>query len=149
MSVKLIQADCKVIDVGQRWLRHMGCCNVHTDARFSYTSCTTHDVLTIDYLKPLKKPRSSTLFAAVLVSANTLSNVVRNVCRAAGFAGYFTNHSSRTTAATRLFEANIDEQLIKLKTGHNSDSLRSYKRVNERQLSELSDVIACRQAKRD
>ena len=79
------------------------------------------------YLKPVKKPRGSTWFAAVPVGVNTLSNVVRTVCQAAGSERYFTNHSLRATTATQLFD--VDEQLFMLKT---DDSVRSYKRVKER-----------------
>jgi len=71
------------------------------------------------------------------------------VHRQAGFIGYFTNHSLRATAATRLFAANVDEQLIKLKTGHSSDAVRSYKGVNEKQLSNMTDVICNKMSKQD
>jgi len=57
--------------------------------------------------------------------------------------GYFTNHSLRATAATGLFDANVDEQLIKMKTGHSSDAVRCYKRVSDSKLESLSDVVAC------
>jgi hypothetical protein len=61
--------------------------------------------------------------------------------------GFFSNHSLRATAATRLFSANVDEQLIKLKTGHTSDAVRSYKRVSEQQLSSMTDIIGCKKDK--
>jgi hypothetical protein len=61
----------------------------------------------------------------------------------------FHNHSLRATAATRLFAANVDEQLIKLKTGHSSDAVRSYKRVNEKQLSNMTDVISNKMSKQN
>lgn len=47
------------------------------------------------------------------------------------FQGHYTNHSLRALAATRLYDARIDEQLITEKTGHRSTSVRSYKRMNE------------------
>ena len=99
------------------------------------------------YLKPLTKYTASTWYAAVPVGVNTLGNIVKDLCKAAGFEGYFTNHSLRATAATRLFEAEVDEQLIKLKTGHTSDAVRSYKRPNERQLSTISDIVAGKKLK--
>ena len=52
------------------------------------------------------------------------------------------NYSLRALAATRLFAANVDEQLIKLKTDHTSDAVRSYKRVSDEQLSCMTDVIS-------
>jgi len=45
------------------------------------------------------------------------------------FLGFFSNHSLRATAATRLFDKDIDEQLIMLKTGHKSTAARAYKTV--------------------
>ena len=74
-------------------------------------------------------------------------NAIKNLCHATGFDGYFTNHSLRTTTATCLFEANVDGQLMKLKTGQSSDGVRSYKRVNERQLSTLTNIITGTPAK--
>jgi len=55
----------------------------------------------------------------------------------------------RATAATRSFDADIDEQLIKVKTGHASDAVRSYKRVSEKKLQNLMDVVACKSLKCD
>ena len=56
--------------------------------------------------------------------------------------GYKTNHSLRATAATRLFHAGVDEQLIMEWTGHRSlDGVRSYKRTSEEQQAALSDII--------
>ena len=102
------------------------------------------------YLKPLTKYSECRYwYAAVPVGVNMLGNVVKNLCKAAGFDGYFTNHSLRATAATRLFEADVDEQLIKLKTGHTSDAVRSYKRPNDRQLCTISDIVAGKHCKPD
>jgi len=48
-------------------------------------------------------------------------------------------------SAARLFNVDIiDEQLIKIKTGHASDALLAYyKRVGESKLEKLTDIIAC------
>ena len=66
------------------------------------------------------------------------------ICRKAGFTGFFSNHSLRATAATRLFDKDTDEQLIMLITGHKSTTVRAYKRVSEEKLSYLSDSVACK-----
>lgn len=68
-----------------------------------------------------------------------------DLCKSVGFVGFFSNRSLRATAATRLFAANV--QLIKLKTGHVSDAVRSYKRVNDKQLSAMSDIISSKVVK--
>jgi len=48
-----------------------------------------------------------------------------------GLMTFFTNHSLRTSAATRLYDAGVDEQLIMLQTGHRSTAgVRSYKRTS-------------------
>ena len=93
------------------------------------------------YLKPLEKPKSDIWFSWVALGHNTLSKTVQRLCKEAGIPGYFTNHSLRTTAATRLFDAGIDEQLIMGRTGHHSvDGVRSYKRVTENLKMKTSDV---------
>ena len=50
--------------------------------------------------------------------------------------------SLRVTAATRLFQQGVDEQLIMIRTGHRSiDGVRAYKRVSESQQQALSNVL--------
>ena len=44
--------------------------------------------------------------------------------------GYFTNHSLKHATATRLFDKDVDKQLIQEQTGHNSVAIHSYKRPN-------------------
>lgn len=82
------------------------------------------------YLRP-KKPPTKEWYCRVPTGRHTLCSVVRNICTAAGLTGYRTNHSLRASAATRLFNANVDEQLIKETTGHSSDAVRSYKRTSD------------------
>ena len=74
--------------------------------------------------------------------------MVKEMCSAAGIKGHKTNHSLRATAATRLFHAGIDEQLIMERTGHHSvDGVRSYKRTSQQQVKVLSDVLNLSAAK--
>ena len=49
--------------------------------------------------------------------------------------------SLRATAATRLYDAGVDEQLITEKTGHRSSAVRSYKRTQDAQLVKISEII--------
>ena len=45
--------------------------------------------------------------------------------------GKVTNHSLRATVASRLYECNMDEQLVMECTGHRyTTSVRSYKRTS-------------------
>jgi hypothetical protein len=49
-----------------------------------------------------------------------LATVVSTMCKDGGLHGYRTNHSLRTSAATRLYQAGVDEQLITEVTGSGS-----------------------------
>jgi len=99
------------------------------------------------YLRPLQKAKKDQWFSTVPVGVNTISSAIGRMCSAAGFVGFFSNHSLRATAATRLFDAGVDEQLIKLKTGHSSDAVRNYKRVSDSKLQSVTDVIASKSVK--
>ncbi len=79
---------------------------------------------------------------ALPIGHNVLDNVVKEMCKAAVVTGYKTNHSLRVTAATRLFQAGVDEQLITERTGHRSlDGVRNYKRTSDEQRQTLSDIV--------
>ena len=77
----------------------------------------------------------------VPVGVHTLQQTVKKMCSEAGFEGQFTNHSLRATAATRLYAAGVDEQLIAEKTGHRSSSVRAYKRTSDEQQHRLSEIL--------
>ena len=95
------------------------------------------------YLKPLSKPTGDTWFQARPVG-HILGCVVKRLCASAGLQGHFTNHSLRATAATRLFKAGVDEQLIMQRTGHSTTAgVCSYKRVGEKLCSITSEVLNC------
>ena len=55
--------------------------------------------------------------------------------------GYFTNHSLRHTTVTRLFDKDVDEQLIQEQTGHNSVAVHCYKRPNLHLKEHVSDLL--------
>ena len=62
--------------------------------------------------------------------------------RETGFEGHYTNHSLRVTSAARLFDAEVDEQLIMTRTGHSStDGVRAYKRTSDKLRQLTSDVL--------
>jgi hypothetical protein len=64
------------------------------------------------------------------------------MCKKAGIDGYKTNHSLRATAATRLYQSGVDEQLVMERTGHRSiEGIRSYKRTSDTQREALSDIL--------
>ena len=67
--------------------------------------------------------------------------MVPNLFKAAGIEGHFTNHSLRATSAMRLFETQIDEQLIMQRTGHSSTAVQAYKCIGEKLKSVTSDAL--------
>ena len=85
------------------------------------------------YLKAQTKPTDDCWYCNAPVGHHLLGNTVKRLMEAAKIPGHFTNHSLRASAATRLFEARVDEQLIMMRTGHNLTSgVRSYKQVSEK-----------------
>ena len=67
---------------------------------------------------------------------------MKRLCESAGITGYKTNHLLRVTAATRLFQSGVDEQVIKNVTGHRSvDGVRAYKRMSEEQYQDVSNIL--------
>lgn len=93
------------------------------------------------YLRSRKKPTEDEWYSDVRIGINTISKVVRKLCDKAGFEGFYSNHSLRATAATRMYNADVPEQLICEKTGHRSDAVRSYKRTSADQMLEASDIV--------
>ena len=60
-----------------------------------------------------------------------------------GIGGFKTNHSLCATAATQLYQAGLDEQLIMETTGHQSlDGVRNYKRTSVEQQQVVSDILS-------
>ena len=89
------------------------------------------------YLQLLSKYSDSVWHSRKPVGHNKLASTVKKLCSQVGVDGYKTNHSLRRTAATRLFQAGCDEQLI---TGHRStEGVRQYKEVSLQQCSAIQN----------
>jgi hypothetical protein len=93
------------------------------------------------YLKPLAKASGDVWYAKQCVGRHKLASVVADICRKGGLSGFRTNHSLRSTSATRMYDAGIDEQLICEITGHRSNAVRNYKRTNTAQKRKISGII--------
>ncbi|CAC5423576.1 unnamed protein product [Mytilus coruscus] len=93
------------------------------------------------YLRPLKIPNGNIWYADQPIGRHSLANIVASICQEAGIGGYRTNHSLRASAATRMYDAGVDEQLICEVTGHRSNAIRNYKRTNEKQKRKINSVI--------
>ena len=63
------------------------------------------------YLQPQRKFTES-WFQDRLVGLNKLRDTVKDICKEAGLPGFYTNHSLRSVAATKMYRRNIDVQLI-------------------------------------
>ena len=72
------------------------------------------------YLKPVEKPIENCWSSKQPIGHNTLAHIVNNLFQNDGISWHFTNHSLRTAAATRMFDAGVDKQLIMDRTGHSS-----------------------------
>ena len=84
------------------------------------------------YLAPLLRPKENCWFKRTPPGHCKLAEVVSRLMKSAGVPGYFTNHSLQVTAATRLYDAQVDEATIMERTGHHSTGgVRAYKRASE------------------
>ena len=96
------------------------------------------------YLQPLSRPKGNVWYSKTPVGHNPLQQTVPKLMKAAGFKGFYYNHSLRVTTATRLFNEGVDEQLIMARTGHSStDGVRAYKRTSDKLKELTSDVLNC------
>ena len=93
------------------------------------------------YLRPVTKYSAEKWYMNSPVGVNKLQSVVKTVCQQAGLDGFYTNHSLRSTAATRMYQNDCSEQLIQEVTGHRSLAVRSYKRTSDVQKKLASNSI--------
>lgn len=93
------------------------------------------------YLRPLNKPQGDVWYSCQRQGIHQITKTVKRLCSSAGLQGFFTNHSLRATAASRLYEKNFDEQLICETTGHRSSAVRSYKRTSDGQRKSISAAL--------
>ena len=90
------------------------------------------------YVQPLSKPSPTCWYSSNPLGHYTISKTMKRLCDYVGIEGFITNYSLHATAATRLYESGVNEQLIMERTGHRSlEGVRSYKRtiiIGERRL---------------
>ena len=68
------------------------------------------------------------------IGIHTIQKTIPRVCMIAGAGRFKTNHSLRVTAASRLYQEGLDEQLIMERIGHRSlDGVRAYKQTSREQ----------------
>ena len=94
------------------------------------------------YLQPQKKYFRRAWFINRLAGINCLHTAMGEMCHAAGLPGHYTNHSLCAMTATKLYQNNVDEQMIMEITGHCSLAVRSYKRISDCQQRQASRCLS-------
>ena len=85
------------------------------------------------YLQPRRKFFGKAWYLNWPAGINKLRKVVGQMTREAGLPGYYTNHSLCAETATKMYQSDINEQLIQEVTGHHSLAVRGYKRTSQKQ----------------
>ena len=77
------------------------------------------------------------------VGINLLKNIVPELCAQSGIEVYYTNHSLRATAITRMFNSGIPENVIAETSGHRSTkALTLYEEhTSEQQKQDVTKII--------
>jgi hypothetical protein len=89
------------------------------------------------FLTPLKNGYSAAKwYKNMPLGKNMLANVVKTIM--IGCEGRYTNQSLRRTAATRLFQEDVSDDLIRFQTGHRSSAVLEYKEPSSEQLKTMS-----------
>ena len=72
---------------------------------------------------------------------NKLNGILPSMCKEPGFKPK-SSHCLRGTCASALFNAGVEEKLIRDRTGHRSNALFKYEKVSEMKSTEVSDILA-------
>ena len=93
------------------------------------------------YLHPCKKYMPQNWYKDSQFGENKLRSFVKDLCNKAGIPGFYTNHSLKATGCTRMYNNNVEEQVIQEISGHRSLSVRSYKQTSESQHKNATKCI--------
>ena len=126
-------------------MKNSECCPVELYKKYlSHVPTSTGD--NAFYLRALPKQNGQIWYYKKAAGREKLRNVVKNIMKKAGLKGHFTNHSSRRSCATRLYEQ-VPEQVIQEKRGHrSSDGIKANKCTSsslKRKASELLQGSFC------
>ena len=94
------------------------------------------------YLQSLVRHTPKQWYGREVMGTNRIKEVVKLLLNDAKIDGYFTNHSLRRTGGSRLFQAGVEQKLVKEVTGHCSDALDCYQITSEQQREMLSKVMS-------
>ena len=99
-SLKHHKMDCKIVDVYQS--DNPERCPVAILLKY-LSLLSKNRVCKALYLQPRKKFSAEVWYLDRPVGVNTLRYTVREICDKAGFPGFFSNHSLRSSSATRMY----------------------------------------------
>ena len=83
------------------------------------------------YMRPRMRCSPKVWYCDQPYGVNKVSSTVKKLCKSACLQGKFTSHSLRATSASRMYQSDVPEQVIKEVTGHKSDCVRIYKRTTD------------------
>jgi hypothetical protein len=75
-----------------------------------------------------------------VVGIHSLNNILPSLCDAIG-TNRKTSHSLRVTCVTKLFQAKVEEKLIRGRSGHISDALLGYEKSSKAQDLKVSKIL--------
>ena len=93
--------------------------------------------VTAFYFKPSTRRLA---FEKVPVGINSLNKILPEMCESAGFKRK-TAHSLRVTCVSSLFNAGVDEKLIRERSGQRSNALFQYEKPTEENVSKVSNIL--------
>ena len=93
--------------------------------------------VTAFYFKPSTRRLA---FEKVPVGINSLNKILPEMYESAGFKRK-TAHSLRVTCVSSLFNAGVDEKLIRERSGHRSHALFQYEKPTEVNVSKVSNIL--------
>ena len=94
------------------------------------------------YLRCHKNYTPKVWFCDQPYGVNKIKTTVKELCKEGGIDGKFSNHSLRVTCASRMYENDVPEQIIKEVTGHHSDCVRVYKRTSDKMREHASLMVS-------
>ena len=137
-GIKHRKFEPKVVDLFP--ISDIECCPVHIIMK--YLTMLPHDRSCKNfYLQPRHKFNAFSYYQDRPAGLNRIYDMVKEVCKNANLPGFYSNHSLRSTACTRMYHCDIDEQVIIEITGHKSLSVRSYKRTCKSQWQRASNCL--------
>ena len=76
----------------------------------------------------------------LVLGINSLNKILPDLCESAGVSRK-TSHCLRVTCATRLFQSEVEEKLIRERTGHRSNALLAYEKESSEQNRKVSKIL--------